>query len=66
MDPTTGQLVPLFHPRRDVWTEHFRLDGARIVPLTPQGRATAELLQFNASPRLRRRLLLLSEGRYPA
>jgi hypothetical protein len=25
IDPQTGQLVPLFHPRLDVWSEHFAL-----------------------------------------
>lgn len=65
VDPTTGELVPLFHPRRDVWTEHFRLQGARILPLTPRGRATVELLQLNRHARLRRRQLWLNAGRYP-
>lgn len=23
-DPTTGELVPLFSPRRDRWSEHFQ------------------------------------------
>jgi 5-methylcytosine-specific restriction endonuclease McrA len=23
IDPTTGTLVPLFNPRRQVWAEHF-------------------------------------------
>lgn len=34
-DPLTGVLVPLFNPRRQVWTEHFVRDGATIRPLTP-------------------------------
>jgi hypothetical protein len=40
VDPDTDQLTPLFHPRRDRWNVHFRLEGARIVPLTPTGRVT--------------------------
>ncbi len=24
LDPQTGVLTALFHPRRDVWNEHFR------------------------------------------
>src|SRR4051812_43272980 len=47
IDPQTGQIVSLFHPRRDKWLDHFRLDAERIEPLTPVGRATARLLQFN-------------------
>ena len=25
IDPVTDEVVPLFHPRRDVWDDHFRL-----------------------------------------
>lgn len=35
-----GELVRFFDPRRDAWSDHFKLDGALIVPLTPQGRVT--------------------------
>ena len=34
VDPDTRQAVFLFHPRRDVWAEHFKLEGARIVGLS--------------------------------
>ena len=27
LDPLTGKITPLFHPRNDVWKEHFILDG---------------------------------------
>jgi hypothetical protein len=47
IDPGSGDVVPLFHPRRNVWNEHFRVDGAEIVGLTPTGRATVRLLGFN-------------------
>ena len=33
------QITPLFHPRRDRWSEHFRWRGPRLVGLTPAGRA---------------------------
>src|ERR1700722_370323 len=35
--PGTGALIRLFNPRSDVWNEHFALDGARIVGITPVG-----------------------------
>jgi hypothetical protein len=35
LDPLTGELVPLFNPRRDSWPDHFRLDGPILEPLTP-------------------------------
>ncbi|MCX7419423.1 MAG: HNH endonuclease signature motif containing protein [Planctomycetia bacterium] len=49
IDPTTGQLTPLFHPRRQTWSQHFqwRDDGLRIEGLTPVGRATVLALQLN-------------------
>lgn len=59
IDPLTQQIVPLFHPRNDVWAEHFVLRGSIIEGLTPSGRATVELLQMNAWRRrkLRRELI---------
>jgi len=65
VDPQTGQSVFLFNPRRERWAEHFRLEAARIVPLTSVGRATAALLQFNTPNRVRLRLELQLDGRYP-
>lgn len=65
VDPETGAVVPLFHPRREDWAEHFRVAGARILPLTPKGRATATLLRFNARDRLLHREALLKAGKYP-
>lgn len=66
VDPDTGTVVPLFHPQRDRCAEHFRLEGACIIPLTSAGRATASLLRFNAPDRLRLRDALAQAGRYPA
>ena len=33
-DKRTGKLVPLFHPRGHVWSEHFRWNGPVIVGRT--------------------------------
>jgi hypothetical protein len=65
IDIENGQLVRLFNPRTDVWTTHFRLEGAYIMPLTAEGRVTEYLLQFNQPKRLRIRKLLIIAGRYP-
>jgi hypothetical protein len=46
-DPKTGEAVPLFHPRREVWGRHFRWDGVLILGLTPTGRATVAALSMN-------------------
>lgn len=47
IDPDIGKLALLYHPRQDLWSEHFRLDGAEFVPVTPIGRVTVRLLQLN-------------------
>jgi HNH endonuclease len=64
-DPETNENVSLFHPRLDRWSDHFKLDGAIIKPLTPQGRATVRLLSFNDDKRVLERELLIEQGRYP-
>lgn len=62
IDPDTGTLTPLFHPRRDPWAEHFARDGARIVGKTATGRTTVWLLEMNTGDRLRWRELLHNLG----
>ena len=47
IDPDTGEVTSLFHPRRQRWEDHFRRDGARIVGRTPVGRTTVWLLEIN-------------------
>jgi len=64
LDPETGEIVPLFHPRRELWSEHFRLSGARIVPLTSTGRVTVRLLQLNHPDRIAERELLIHAGQF--
>lgn len=46
-DPATGEEAPLLNPRDQAWEEHFRWEGAVVVPLTPTGRATAAALAMN-------------------
>jgi HNH endonuclease len=65
VDVETGRIVRLFHPRKDRWSRHFRLEQARIVPLTAVGRVTEYLLQFNHPETLEMRETLLAEGQYP-
>jgi hypothetical protein len=62
IDDQTGLVQPLFHPRRDRWSDHFSLVGGRIDPLTPSGRATARLLRFNDPDRVEERQLLVAAG----
>ena len=65
LDPATGLIVPLFHPRTQRWSEHFRLDGAQIVPISSTGRATAALLQLNQPARIAERMEMIAKGEYP-
>jgi len=47
-DPRSEQLVPVFSPRREQWTDHFRWGlGYRIVGRTACGRATVKALGMN-------------------
>ena len=64
-DPETEQITLLFNPRKQRWNEHFRLDAARIVPLSPEGRVTVFVLNLNDEIRVRARQALLEAGRYP-
>jgi hypothetical protein len=65
IDPDTGAVVSLFHPRREAWADHFLLRGALILGRTAMGRATVAVLAMNARPRLDVRRALIEEGLYP-
>ncbi|MBH8577049.1 HNH endonuclease [Nostocaceae cyanobacterium CENA369] len=65
IDAATGEIVPLFNPRRQVWDEHFYFEDARIEGKTQIGQATARLLQFNLTNRLLQRQVLMSQQKYP-
>ena len=65
LDPETGELTAFFNSRAQVWSEHFRLEGAVIAPLTPIGRVTALILQFNHPDRILEREHLIRAGQYP-
>ena len=65
VDPTTGDLVPLYHPRQDRWEDHFRLDGAHFAGRTAKGRITIQVLAMNAPDFLAVRETLMQEGSFP-
>jgi len=60
IDPDTETIVPLYHPRRDRWSDHFQVHTAHFVPLSPTGRVTVRLLQLNHPDRVAERILLLT------
>ena len=68
LDPESGDVVPLYHPRRQSWAEHFAWSTNPphlIVGTTPTGRATVERLQMNGPDMLTARRLLASLGMFP-
>lgn len=65
LDTPTNEITPLYHPRHHVWTEHFRLEGGVIHPLTPQGRVTVRLLRLNTPERVAERQRLARLKRHP-
>ena len=65
IDPTSGRLVRLFHPRKDRWSKHFRWEGSRIIGITPRGRATVNVLVMNHPDDVAVREELIEQGRFP-
>ena len=66
-DPETGQIAPLFHPRRDEWNDHFRwsADKLLIEAKTATGRATLVRLDLNRRQNINLRGVLLHFGLHP-
>lgn len=64
LDPETGDLTPLYNPRMQEWSEHFRWNGSIIEPLTAMGRATASFLRFNDPVQVQIRANLQQQNRY--
>ena len=71
IDPETGQMAALFHPRKDAWLEHFSAHVGTLIPLgieilglTPIGRATVRVLGLNDEMRQMARYELWLEGLY--
>lgn len=57
-----GKHIPLFNPRTDRWSDHFRWDGALLVGQTSVGRVTIEVLAINVPYRVALRAALIEEG----
>ena len=65
VDPSSGEVVALFHPRRDVWSEHFSWQGVRLRGRTAKGWATIEALAMNRPLILAIREEETARGRHP-
>lgn len=66
-DLITGNLVPLFNPRMDKWSNHFEWtdDFSIIIGLTPTGRATITRLKLNRIGLVNLRKVLVAVGKHP-
>ena len=49
IDPISQNNARLYHPRNDLWANHFQWsdDDLHLVGITPIGRATIDLLKLN-------------------
>jgi hypothetical protein len=63
VDPETGRIIRLFHPRKDRWNKHFesRVDG-RISGCSAIGRTTVAVLRVNQEKSVLMRQALIAEG----
>jgi hypothetical protein len=66
-DPTTGRAAPLFHPRRQRWSDHFAWneDATLILGVSPTGRATVVSLHLNRLELVNLRRILATAGEHP-
>lgn len=62
----TDKVVRLYHPRNDVWGEHFEWNGAVLEGLTSIGRTTVYVLGINLPHRVALRQTLIEEGVFSA
>ncbi len=66
-DSASGQIAPLYHPRRDSWNEHFAWSDnfTLLIGITPTGRATVDALLLNRDGVVNLRGLLYMNGEHP-
>lgn len=67
IDAETKQKEPLYHPRQQVWNEHFAWNSefTQVIGKTPCGRATVEALWLNRTGVVNLRRLLFMAGMHP-
>src|SRR5260370_26717221 len=64
-DSLTRKLTPLFNPRRQKWSRHFRWAGAYLGGRKPVGRTTVAVLNINEPLRVELRRELIADGLFP-
>ena len=48
IDPETNEITALFHPRRQLWEDHFEWQGLHLVGKTANGRTTIRVMNINS------------------
>lgn len=59
------KFIRFYHPRKDKWSDHFKLHEHIFIPKTPIGEGTIKILQLNQENRLLERLALMEAGFFP-
>jgi len=62
VDPDSGQIVPLYNPRVQMWSRHFQWDGPKLIGKTRSGRVTIYVLNINHEFAVAVRQSLMEEG----
>jgi len=62
---SSGKVVPLFNPRTQEWSRHFRWDGPVLVGRTHIGQVTVAVLGINRPEYVAFREELSREGLFP-
>ena len=67
LDPISQTNAPLYHPRQQVWQDHFGWseDCLKIIGLTAIGGATIDALKMNRPGLINMRQLLMMAGLHP-
>jgi hypothetical protein len=67
IDPETDEVVSLFNPRKQVWSERFEWiqDGTMLRGLTPIGCATIIRLKMNITRIIDARIVWVRAGEHP-
>ena len=59
LSPDAPEIIRFFHPRRDLWEDHFYLNDDFVIEgISDIGRVTAEIFGFNQPDRVAERRLL--------
>ena len=66
IDPLTNNASKLYHPRQQVWDDHFTINSDAVIEgLTAEGRTTVKVLRINDDARIKPRYLAMLIGDYP-